>query len=57
MLLARLLKHAIRTGDLGLVDAAGKHYRFGDGTAPHACVRTYACIGAGCTRRWRYCRR
>ena len=41
MLLARLLKHVIRTGDLHLVDATGKRYRFGDGTAPHACVRLH----------------
>ncbi len=38
MLLARLLKRAIRTGDLELIDACGRRYRFGDRTAPHVCV-------------------
>ncbi len=41
MLLARFLKAVINKGDLCLVDARGRGWRFGDGTAPHVTIRLH----------------
>ena len=41
MMLARFLKAAIKKGDLCLIDARGRGWRFGDGTAPHVTIRIH----------------
>jgi cyclopropane-fatty-acyl-phospholipid synthase len=41
MLLARFLKSVIRTGDLHVVDAKGRSYRFGDGSGEPVSVRIH----------------
>jgi cyclopropane-fatty-acyl-phospholipid synthase len=39
MLFARFLAGIIATGDLTIIDARGRHHRFGDGGPPHVAVR------------------
>jgi cyclopropane-fatty-acyl-phospholipid synthase len=41
MLLARFLKAVIKDGDLCLIDARGRDWRFGDGTAPHVTIKIH----------------
>ena len=41
MMLARFLKAVIKDGDLCVLDARGRGWRFGDGTAPHVTIRIH----------------
>ena len=41
MMLAHFLKAVIRSGDLCLIDARGRDWRFGDGTAPHVTIQVH----------------
>lgn len=41
MMLARFLKAVIKDGDLCLLDARGRGWRFGDGKAPHVTIRVH----------------
>ncbi len=41
MMLSRFLKAVIKSGDLCLVDANGRDWRFGDGTAPHVTIQIH----------------
>jgi cyclopropane-fatty-acyl-phospholipid synthase len=41
MMLARFLKTVIKDGDLCLIDARGRGWRFGDGMAPHVTIRVH----------------
>ena len=41
MLLARFLKAVIKSGDLCLIDARGRDWRFGDGAAPHVTIHLH----------------
>ena len=41
MLIARFLQSVIRSGDLRLIDAGGKEWRFGDGGAPRSTIRLH----------------
>jgi cyclopropane-fatty-acyl-phospholipid synthase len=49
MMLARFLKVVIKSGDLCLIDARGRDWRFGDGTAPHVTVQIH-----DRTTQWRF---
>lgn len=40
-MLARFLQAVIKDGDLCLIDAAGREWRFGNGTAPHVAIRIH----------------
>ena len=40
-MLSRFLRAIIKNGDLCLIDAQGRDWRFGDGTAPHATVQVH----------------
>ncbi len=40
-MLSRVLKAVIKSGDLCLIDARGRDWRFGDGTAPHVTIQIH----------------
>ena len=39
MMLAKFLDRTVSCGDLQMIDANGKHWRFGDGNPPHVTIR------------------
>ncbi|MFT5180277.1 MAG: cyclopropane-fatty-acyl-phospholipid synthase [Alphaproteobacteria bacterium] len=41
MMLSRFLTAVIQSGDLCLIDARGRDWRFGDGTAPHVTIQIH----------------
>ncbi len=41
MMLARFLRAVIKSGDLCLIDARGRDWRCGDGTAPHVTIQVH----------------
>ena len=41
MMLSRFLQAVINNGDLCLIDAGGRDWRFGDGTAPHVTIQIH----------------
>ena len=41
LMLSRFLKAVIKSGDLCLIDARGRDWRFGDGTVPHVTIQIH----------------
>jgi cyclopropane-fatty-acyl-phospholipid synthase len=39
MLFPAILKSTVRTGNVRLIDGAGKVHHYGDGTSPHCTIR------------------